>query len=76
RGTLHRPGSWCWAAQRWFLIAGVAMIVVGAFLISESTPFPGLAALVPVVGSAPVVAARKDAHLHPILTNPVAVWLG
>ncbi|WP_306425521.1 acyltransferase family protein [Micrococcus luteus] len=76
RGTLHRPGSWCWAAQRWFLIAGVAMIVVGAFLISESTPFPGLAALVPVVGSALVVAARKDAHLHPILTNPVAVWLG
>lgn len=76
RGTLHRPGSWCWAAQRWFLIAGVAMIVLGAFLITESTPFPGLAALVPVTGSALVIAARKAAHLHPILTNPMSVWLG
>jgi peptidoglycan/LPS O-acetylase OafA/YrhL len=35
--------------------AGLALIVVGSILLGESTPYPGVAALVPVLGTALVV---------------------
>lgn len=40
-----------------FGYAGAALVVVGAFKIDESTPFPGTAALVPVIGAALLLAA-------------------
>lgn len=45
--------------------SGVATIVVGAFLIDGSTPFPGTAALVPVLGTVAVIAAHADSPRSP-----------
>ena len=48
-------------------IAGLAAIVVAAATFSETTPFPGSAALLPVLGTAAVVAAGTAAR--PTLTG-------
>ncbi|MCK9794992.1 acyltransferase [Isoptericola sp. 4D.3] len=67
------------AARSAAALAGVAAIVVGAFAIDGATPYPGWAALVPVLGTALVVAAGRT-------TGPVSLtgvvdlrpvqWLG
>ncbi len=51
------------AALTWF---GVVVIVIGLFAINDTTPFPGFAALLPVLGTAAVIAAG---HLHSGKTN-------
>jgi peptidoglycan/LPS O-acetylase OafA/YrhL len=43
-----------WQAE-WLGIGGIALIVVSVFLISPDTPFPGLAALAPCLGTAAVI---------------------
>lgn len=59
--------------------AGLAMILVAVFLYGPDTPFPGSAALLPVAGTAAVIAAGTD---HPRLwhtpltaSRPVQ-WVG
>ncbi|CUR55880.1 putative Acyltransferase 3 [metagenome] len=43
---------------------GVAMMLAAAFLLSEATPFPGVAALLPTVGAAAfILAADPDGRL-------------
>ncbi len=46
------PAGWC----------GLAMIVASAFLFTTSTPFPGSAAALPVVGAALVIVAGLTEH--------------
>lgn len=58
---------------------GWAAIVVGAVLFSASTPFPGFAALLPVLGTVSVLVANTDRWKGPLgqaLRNPGVQWLG
>lgn len=60
-------------------LLGFAAIVWSAFAYDESTPFPGSAALVPVLGTAAIILAgtRNDRLWHEVVTasRPVQ-WLG
>ena len=53
--------------------AGLAAIVAGALLFAVATPFPGWAALVPVLGAAAVI--RAGAASRALAVRPVQ-WLG
>lgn len=57
----------------------VGSVVLGiAFLTINSTrPYPGLWALLPVLGTVALIAAGPNAHVNrTILGHPVAVWFG
>lgn len=45
--------------------AGIVLIVIAAVALDGSTPFPGMAALVPVAGSALVIAAAANGRWSP-----------
>ncbi|MFL1376016.1 acyltransferase family protein [Nocardiopsis protaetiae] len=53
--------------------AGLAAIVASAVLYDGSTPFPGWAALLPVLGAAAVIAAE---HVPAPLSTAPARWVG
>lgn len=58
--------------------AGLAAVVVAALVFNAQTPFPGVAALIPVVGTAAIIAAGNHVHQwHTWFTasRPVQ-WLG
>ncbi len=57
---------------------GMAAIVAACFAISEAMAFPGVLALVPVLGTVLVLSAGDDATRGPvmILRNPVMQWIG
>ncbi len=60
-------------------VTGVAMIVGSALLMDESTPFPGTAALVPVLGAAFLVGAGTrlpDEGVSRALGHPVLRYIG
>lgn len=60
-------------------VTGVAMIVGSALLMDESTPFPGTAALVPVLGAALLVGAGTrlpDEGVSRALGHPVLRYIG
>ena len=52
---------------------GLLAIAVGSVAISDDTTFPGLAALVPVLGAVAVVIANSESGF---LGNRILVWLG
>lgn len=54
-------------------LPGIALIAVAIFSYGKFLAYPGHYALLPVVGSASIIAARKPSFL---LRNPVAQWLG
>ena len=70
------PTRWVALALRWL---GLAAIVVTAWTISQSTPFPGAVALAPVLGTAAVIVAgdtgRRDPTRRLDGLRPVQ-WLG
>ncbi|MCA1705749.1 MAG: acyltransferase, partial [Actinobacteria bacterium] len=53
-GTLTRLPGWVTAPLSWL---GLAAIIWSGFVYTDETPFPGSAALVPVLGAAAVIAA-------------------
>lgn len=53
-----------------FALLGIAMIVVSAISYDPATPFPGVAALLPVAGTALVIVAAVDERRW-ILTRPL-----
>lgn len=58
---------------------GIAVVVASAFLIDSSTPFPGVAALAPVLGAAAVIASGVAAgRVGPgiVLGVPPMRWIG
>jgi peptidoglycan/LPS O-acetylase OafA/YrhL len=55
--------------------AGLAMIGLSAFAFSETTPFPGIAAVLPVVGAVLVIGSGVGAAAR-LLNLPALVWLG
>jgi peptidoglycan/LPS O-acetylase OafA/YrhL len=59
--------------------AGVTMVLASVMVFSSSTPFPGFAALLPVVGAALVVAADSDGtawSVGAVGRSAGAEWLG
>ena len=60
-------------------VLGVAMVIWSAVAMDESTPFPGTAALVPVLGTALLVAAGArlpDGLVSSTLSRPVPRYVG
>jgi len=59
-------------------IAGLAMVGIGTFCISRTTPFPGTAALWPVIGTALILVAGAGATrgVTSALAWRPAVWVG
>lgn len=59
--------------------AGLALIVIGAVIFDTDTPFPGTAALLPVIGTALVIAGGIPQPLNP-MSRLVSVrpmrWIG
>ena len=57
---------------------GLAGIVLAAFLLTEQTPFPGYAAVLPAFSAALVLQAGEAgaADRNPLLVNPVSAYVG
>lgn len=58
-GRLARVPARLAAALSW---TGLAMLLAGAFLYSDTTPYPGSAALLPVAGAALIIAGGSLRH--------------
>ncbi|WP_162802247.1 acyltransferase family protein [Ornithinimicrobium murale] len=59
--------------------AGLAMILVSVTLYDQSTPWPGSAAILPVLGAVLVIAAGVPGHptvVGRLLSLPPMVWIG
>ena len=60
-------------------LTGLVAVVGSALLMDESTPFPGTAALVPVLGTAMLIAAGArlpDAGVARALSHPIPRYIG
>ncbi|MDI7863638.1 acyltransferase [Rhizobiaceae bacterium n13] len=58
------------------LVAGLALIALPIFLFTSDTPFPGLNALIPCLGTALVIYAGTARYAGLLLRNPVSVLIG
>jgi len=60
------PRSLSWLGRRWLLellaLAGLALIIIPVFTYTTETPFPGLAALPPCLGTALVIRANERSN--------------
>jgi peptidoglycan/LPS O-acetylase OafA/YrhL/predicted DNA-binding transcriptional regulator len=58
--------------------AGVAAILGAAVFYDRSTPFPGVAALAPCLGTAAVIwsGTHRPTRIKSILTHRIPVWIG
>ena len=70
-----------WRARLGALVGwcGLIVLVASAFLVSTATPWPGIAALAPVLGTAAVIAggfACRDAGPARLLALRPLVWIG
>lgn len=66
-----------WVPPAVVSMAGVSAIAVGFFLIDSRTPFPGTAALLPVVGAALIIGSGPLALPNRLLlSNRLAVFVG
>jgi peptidoglycan/LPS O-acetylase OafA/YrhL len=66
-------------ARAFLALAGLGTIAAGAFLMSAQTPFPGVAALVPVLGTVAVIAAGRTqgvGSLTWLVDRSWVQWLG
>ena len=60
----------------WLSLAGMLAIVAGFFLYDARTPFPGAAALLPVVGAALIIGSGSLSYPSRFLSNRAAVFVG
>ena len=71
---LHKVSGWL---QQMAAFAGVAMIVFAILTFTQDTPFPGLSALIPTLGTALVLLfARSTTMIGKWLANPLFVGIG
>jgi peptidoglycan/LPS O-acetylase OafA/YrhL len=77
-GALRMPARWPRSLATAMGVAGLAMIVAAAMLIDGSMPFPGLVALLPVVGTGLLIVAgeRHDAVPTRLLASRLPRWFG
>ena len=64
---------WAGACLSWL---GLAMVTASALLYGATTPFPGSAAALPVVGAACVLLGGTTGGRNPVLVNPAAEYVG
>jgi hypothetical protein len=59
-------------------LAGLALVIAPVFLYGHATPFPGVAALLPVCGALLIIAASPETHdpAWRVLTAAPVVYLG
>ena len=59
-------------------LVGIGAIFAGILLLSDTTPFPGVAALLPVLGTAAIIVANTSHHTitKAMLSFPAMVWIG
>lgn len=62
----------------WLASTGAVLLAISAFWLNERTAFPGLYALVPVLGAAALLSSigAWPRPLKLLATNDVSVWLG
>ena len=64
--------------RRWISLSGLAAIIFSGFFYTDATQFPGVHALVPVLGTALVISAGCGARVRSeaVLDNRAMQWLG
>jgi peptidoglycan/LPS O-acetylase OafA/YrhL len=74
----HTPVPWRrLTGWRWLPWGGFVAIVASSILFDQRTPFPGCAALIPVLGTLAILAAAPSSHLTAWLgTTRWLVWVG
>jgi peptidoglycan/LPS O-acetylase OafA/YrhL len=77
-GILALPARWPSVAATAVSAAGLALIGAGVLLITPSTPYPGVAALLPAVGTVLVIVGgeRRGTPVSRALATPVPRWFG
>ena len=62
----------------WLAFTGLVLLAVSAFWFNETTAFPGLYALLPVLGTAALLSSigAWPKPLRLLATNRISVWLG
>ncbi|HEX7927630.1 MAG TPA: acyltransferase family protein, partial [bacterium] len=82
--ALHSPGAAVFirpaaspVARNALSLLGASSIALGITLLSGGIPYPGYAALLPVLGAAAVIAAGPTAWFNrTVLSQRVSVWFG
>ena len=64
------------ATQSLLAVLGFGLIAYAVISFDGMTAFPGVNALIPCIGAACLIWAGQSPALAPVLTNPVAVWIG
>lgn len=73
----HRNGLHLTRGADQASFVGVALLIVGALLITKNTPFPGLYALLPTLGTAAFIVAGPKAYINSrLLALRPMVWIG
>jgi peptidoglycan/LPS O-acetylase OafA/YrhL len=77
-GMLRLPSATPVAAASTLTWLGLAIIVAGVVVINPQTPYPGLAATIPVLGTALVIVGGGAGHTLParMLGTAVPRWIG
>jgi peptidoglycan/LPS O-acetylase OafA/YrhL len=77
-GILALPARWPSMVAAAVTALGLGLIGAGVLLITPSTPFPGIAALLPAAGSALVIVGgeRHRTFFGRALATPVPRWFG
>lgn len=59
-------------------LSGLGIILIGIFLTTDSTPFPGVVAVLPVLGTAAIIIANTSHQtlVKTVLSLPKVVWIG
>jgi peptidoglycan/LPS O-acetylase OafA/YrhL len=62
----------------WLACTGLVLLAVSAFWFNETTAFPGLYALIPVLGTAALLSSigAWPKPLRLLATNRISIWLG
>lgn len=55
---------------------GLALVIAGVFLLDETSPFPGPAALLPVLGATLLIGCGEGTAVGRGLSSGAAVWIG
>lgn len=67
----HRP-----AYDHLAVVVGVACILAACIGFSDQTPFPGVAALLPCLGTCAVIWGRRSLVAQTLLANRLFLWVG